>query len=227
MTKGLQQIQFLNFAILCKELYRNSVVLGSINQISHKLNLSDHQTRKQVAYGLRNKLIFKIKRGYIFSKYSNIINNIDAVKVAKHYHFYKKGTFKELTEYNLFVIAKQNFIQQQFRGNQSETIRKVKKLATAKTERKDLFTKKEYSIYQKGLNRVLGENFIVTGQKHLCKLLNISQGLAARLLSLWANQKLFFRTIMYSSFFDKNNFNYSLNTAIPKICIGSKISLIS
>ncbi len=227
MTKGLQQIQFLCFAIICKRQYINSVVLGSINQISIKIGVTDYQIRKQINYGLKNGLITQNKGGYIFAKYSTIIEHIEAVGNAKHYDFYKEGNYSELVEKNLFIIALNNFKTQQFRAKQTIRLKQLNSLATVPTEVKGQFSKSDYSLYLKNKNRVLGADYIVTGQKHLSKILKVSQGLANKLLNRWAELGLFFRTIIYLSFFDKNEYNYSLNMAIPKICIGSKIVLTS
>lgn len=225
MTKGLLQMNFFSFAIKCKVKYRNSILLGSINQISQKIGVTDYQTRKQINYGLKNGLIVKINGGYKLAKYSKIIESIESITDAKHMHFYKEGSLKELTDKNLFVIMRNNFKQQEFRANQSERLKQLKILTTAKTQVNNLFSKKDYTFFQKNKNRVLGENYIVTGQKHIAKHLKISQGLASLLLRKWSEMKLFFRTIIYTTFFDKNSVDYSLHTSIPRICKGSKITL--
>jgi hypothetical protein len=106
-----------------------------------------------------------------------------------------------------------------------EKIREIRKLATVESGLTNQFSKKDYNLYKASKNRVLGENFIVTGQKHLSKLLFISQGQANNLLNIWANMGLIYRTIMYSSAFDKNEYNYSLSLNKPMICLGSKIVL--
>lgn len=227
MTKGLIQANFLSFAIKVKAKYRNSVILGSINQISKKLEVSDYITRKQINYGLKNGLIVKIKGGYQVAKYKDVLNSIDSIKHIKHIKLFKEGTFSELVEKNLYAIARVNFNQQLFRGKQSATIKELRKLVTEETEMKGQFSKKEYDLYNKSKHRVLGENYIVTGQKHLSKLLNISQGLACKLLSRWSELRLIFRTIIYTPYFDRNNTTYSLNFKVPMICIGTKVGLIS
>lgn len=227
MTKGLLQVQFLCFAIIAKSKYRNSIILGSLNQISKKLEVSDYITRKQINYGLKNGLIIETKGGYKVVKYKTILDSIDTIKHVKHIKLFKEGNFAELVEKNLFAIARINFNQQLFRGKQSATIKELRKLVTEKTEIKGRFSKKEYDLYNKSKNRVLGENYIVTGQKHLCKLLNISQGLASKLLSRWSELKLIFRTIIYTPFFDKNDTNYSLKCKVPMICLGTRVGLIS
>lgn len=227
MTKGLSQVQFLCFAIIAKSKYRNSIILGSLNQVSKKLGVTDYITRKQINYGLNNGLIVKTKGGFKVVKYKTILESIDTIKHIKHIKLFKEGNFAELVEKNLYAIARVNFNQQLFKGKQSETIKELRKLVTEETEMKGKFTKKEYDLFKKSKQRVLGENYIVTGQKHLCKLLNISQGLASKLLSRWSELKLIFRTIIYTQFFDNNNTNYSLHLNKPMICLGSKIGLIS
>jgi len=227
MTKGLSQVQFLCFAIIVKRNYCNSIILGSLNQISNKLGVTDYITRKQINYGLKNGLIAKIKGGYKVQKYKSILEHLDAITHIKHIKLFKEGNFAELVEKNLYAIARVNFNQQLFRGKQSETIKELRKLVTEETEIKGQFNKKDYDLYKKSKQRVLGENYIVTGQKHLCKLLNISQGLASKLLSRWSELRLIFRTIIYTPFFDSNDTNYSLNLNKPMICLGSKIGLIS
>jgi hypothetical protein len=226
MTKGLQQIHFLCFAIKAKQAFKNSVLIGSLNQISLKVGVSDFVTRKQINYGLKNGLIVKSNNRYTLAKYNTILNSLQIVTHTKHLSLFKEGNFKELVEKNLFAVAKINFIQQLYKGKQSETIKRINKLVTEITGVKGKFSKRDYSLLTKSKGRVLGENYIVSGQKHLCKLLNISQGLASTLLDKWAKMGLIFRTIIYSSFFDKNEINYSLNTSIPKICIGSKLVLL-
>lgn len=227
MTKGLEQMNFFSFVIKCKEKYSNSVILGSPNQISLKIGATDYQTRKQLNYGLKKGLIQKTNKGYILAKYTDILEHIDSIISHKHLHFYKKGTIKELTEKNLFVIMKNNFIQQQFRIKNTIRLKQLKSLATVKTEVNNLFSKRDYTFLQKNKHRVLGDDYIVTGQKHISKKLNISQGLASLLLDKWSKMGLFYRTLIYTTHFDKNSVDYSLNTSIPRICKGSKIILTS
>lgn len=222
MTKGLQQIQFLCFAIICKRMYLNSVLIGSPHLISKKIGISDYQTRKFINYGLKNGLISKNNGYFSIAKYDLILESIEAVKIKKQFTFYKEGNFSELVEKNLFAIASINFNQQLFKIKKAETLKIIKyKLATGFKG----ITRKEYNFYNKNKSCVQGENFIITGQKALCKLLKVSQGYSSYLLTKWAKIGLIFRTIQYSKYFDPNN-SVVLRLDNNMICLGSKIVII-
>lgn len=224
MTRGLIQVKFLCFAIIAKQKFVNSILLGSSHAISLKIGLSDHQTRKFINYGISNGLISKTNYGYRLSGYSKIIDNIDAVTHKRHTSFYKEGNFNELVKKNLFAVASVKFKQQQYKIDRFKSIEIIKqKIATGHKG----ITRKEYDFYKKNKNSVQGESFIVTGQKSISKMLNISQGYADKLLSEWGKLKLIFRTIMYSKYFDPfNEDNPLLNLDNKMVCLGSKIILI-
>lgn len=223
MTKGLQQIQFLCFAIICKRQYVNSVVLGSINQISIKVGVTDYQTRKQINYGLKNGLITKVKGGYLMPSYKNLLEHLNLSFDSKHMFIVRFGNFNELVERNLYSIARNNFKQQQFNIKRNDKLRLIyNKIETDyHINKKDLKTFKQY--FTKSV--LSSEKSIVTGQKAIARILGISQTYANQLLKRWNDLFLIKREIVFSKDFNRyEDSNRLLRLEIGNyICLGSKV----
>lgn len=221
MTKGLQRINFLNFAITAKRQYVNSVLLGSKHAISLKLNISDYQCRTLINYGLKNGLIREIKGGYVFEEYDTIIKHIGLENI-KRYSFCKFGNLKQLFERNTYVIARANYKQQAFIIKQKTKYLTIKnKIETGK-----YITRTEYRFFNNKCVQSVNKS-IVTGQKHISKLLGLSQGLSYKLLLKWVELKFITRKIAFSKNFDRFEDNRLLRLEIGNfICDGSVIKLL-
>jgi hypothetical protein len=221
MSKGLQRINFLNFAILVKRQYANSVVLGSKHSISLKVGVSDYQCRTFINYGLKNGLIKEINGGYKLTSYDNIIEHLNIGSIKK-YSFYKFGTFEQLKDVNLYVIARANFKQQEFNIKQKTKYLTIKK----RIETGKYITKAEYRFYNKKCVQSVNK-IIVTGQKHISKLLQVSQGMAYRLMLKWVELGFIQRKVSFSKNFDRFDDNRLLRLSIGNyICDGSIIKVL-
>lgn len=210
---------------MVKRHYSNSVILGSKHEISKKLGLSDHICRSLINYGLKNNLIKEIDNGYIFSKYDIIISHlgIDESNINK-YSFVKFGNLDQLMEVNSYVIARVNFKQQEFNIKQKTKYFSIKK----RIETGKYIKKAEYRFYNK-LKCVQSVNkSIVTGQKHIAKILNTSQGTAYNLMLKWVNRGFIKREVGFSKLFDRFEDNQRLlRLAIGNfICDGSVVKLV-
>lgn len=206
---------------MAKRQYVNSVVLGSLNQISKKLNISDYLCRTYVNYGLKNGLIVKIKGGYIFAKYEEVFKHI-GLENPKIYSFCKFGNFQQLLERNTYAIARANFKQQEFIIKQKTKYLTIKnKIETGK-----YIKKADYRFFNSKCVQSVNKS-IVTGQKHLSNLLGLSQGKAYKLLIKWVELGFITRKVSFSKNFDRFEDNRLLRLEIGNfICDGSVIKLL-
>lgn len=220
MRNGLVQMKYFCFCILIKRQYENSVILGSINQIAKKLNLSHHITSNQIKFGLKHGLLKKIDNGYLVVKYSNLFEFLQLED--NNYSFCRFGNFQELIERNLYIIARHNFAQQKYNIELKKQYQLVKK----KVETGYYMSRKELKFF-KDKNGVLQEKFtkgIITGQFHIANLLGISYGYAYTLLKKWAFLKLIEKETIYSKSFDRYEDNRLIRLDIGNyICEGSLI----
>lgn len=199
------------------------MLIGTPQSIAKKLNLSDYLTRTYLNYGLKNGLIYKSKENYILTGYEKIIDHIRVITYKKYYHFKKTGTFKELIDDILLTIAKVNFKRQKYHIDQRTKLKR-NYLRTVKRQQ----IENEYS-------RVGRENInsIVTGQKHLAKVLGISSKKANNLLIEWdmsrkiVRRKIFqtISSVKNKAFYKNitNNYGYCLNYRGYSICKGSAV----
>lgn len=220
MSKKYELFKLFNFCILIKRQYVNSVILGSTNQISNKLNHSYYLTSKYLKLGLKLGLITKINNGYKVSTYDSLIKSLGLQGKIQNYSFYKTGTLQELIIKNSFIIALYNFKAQEFKANQKNNILSIRKrIATGQR-----ITKKQYQQSKKECVNFL--NQIVTGQKHLKKILGFSQQTCYQLLKIWDNMGFITRKVVFSNKIDPFYDNYTLNMNNGKmIVLGSKITL--
>lgn len=220
MTKHYELFKFFNFCILIKRQYVNSIVLGTPNEISNKINTSYYLTRKYLNYGLKNGLITKTSSGYRVASYNKLIESLGLSSKIENYSFYKVGNLQELIIKNSFVIALHNFKAQEFKIKQKKDILSIRKrIATGQ-----VITRKEYNKSNKECANL--KDSIVTGQKHLKKILGFSQQTCYELLKIWSNIGLITRKVVYSTKIDPFYDNYVLNMTNGKmIVLGSKVEL--
>lgn len=222
MSKKYQLFKVFIFCILIKNKYVNSVILGSINQISTKLNLSYYLTSKYLKLGLKLGLIESINNGYRVKSYDDLITSLGLQGKIQNYSFYKNGTFQELIIKNSFIIALYNFKAQEFKAKQKNNILSIqKRIATGQR-----VSKKQYQQSKKECANFM--NQIVTGQKHLQKILGFSQQTCYQLLKIWDKVGFITRKVVFSKNIDPFYNNYTLNMNKGKmIVLGSKITLNS
>lgn len=222
MTKGYELFKFFNFCILIKNKYTNSVILGSTNEISNKISLSYYLTNKYLKQGLKNGLLVKIDKGYKVAKYDDLIKSLNLQGKIQNYSFYKDGTLQELIIKNSFIIALYNFKAQQFKAEQKSKILSIRKrIATGQR-----VNKKQYQQSKKECANFM--NQIVTGQKHLKKILGFSQQTCYQLLKIWDKVGFITRKVVFSNKIDPFYDNYTLNMNKGKmVVLGSKITLNS
>lgn len=202
------------------------MLIGSSHSISKKIGVTDHQCRTYIKYGLKNNLIFKTSNGYQLSKYKDLILNISVIneKAVKYYKFNKVGNFQEIENNILFQIAKQNFNNQLFYIKRRKDLRFYE--ALIKTEKR--VTKKQYNFYTKNKMCLSKNNIdsIVTGQKHLAKILGVSTKLANELLKHWHELKLIIRNVIYKPFQTYlDNIPLRMDIGLMK-CYGSRVTLL-
>ena len=215
MTKNYELFKFFNFCILIKRQYSNSIILGSKNEISNKINHSYYLTSKSLSYGLKIGLIKEIKGGFKVASYNDLIKALDLQGKIENYSFFKVGNYQELIIKNAFVIALQNFKAQEFKIKQKKNILSIRKrIATGQR-----ITKKQYNQSKNECANL--KQSIVTGQKHLQNILGFSQQTCYNLLKIWADFGLITRKVVYSKNIDPfyDNCNYLLKV------LGSKITI--
>lgn len=207
---------------MVKRHYVNSVILGSKHTISKKLGMSDYMCRSLLNYGLKNSLIREIKNGYLFEKYDTIISHLGLDNIKK-YSFVKYGNLEQLLEVNSYIIARANFKQQEFNIKQKTKYFAIKK----KIETGQYIKKSEYRIFTKKCVQSVNKS-IVTGQKHLSKILGVSQGSAYNLMLKWVKNGFITRELSFSKNFDRFEDNPKLlRLAIGNfICDGSIIKMV-
>lgn len=220
MTKKYELLKFFCFCILIKRQYVNSIILGTCNEISHKINTSYYLTKKYLNYGLKNGLIVKTKKGYKVASYNKLIQALGLPAKIENYSFSKEGNLQELIIKNSFVIALHNFKAQEFKIKEKKNILSIRnKIATGQ-----VISKKEYNKRNKTCAN-LNES-IVTGQKHLSKILGFSQNTSYNLLKIWDSVGYITREVVFSKKVDPFYNDYLLNMNLGKmIVLGSKISI--
>lgn len=206
---GITQIKFLAFSIICKRRFTNSTLIGSPAEISKKIGISEHLTRTYLNYGLKNSLISSKGNVYVFKKYKDIIGHVDVIDGLKPYRFKKEGTFRELVEEILFTIAQVNFKRQKY------NIDRYKKYLELLNQTEILIKKEAYLLKRLHKKYGAGKRFInkvITGQKHLSKILGVSQRIANSLLIKWHNEKRLIRVKVYEFLSTPDRFtHYAIN----------------
>lgn len=220
MTKRYELFKFFNFAILIKRQYNNSVILGSYNELSKKLNLSYYLTKRYINFGLKIGLIHKLPNGFKIASYDNLITKLGLADKIENYSFYKIGNLQELIIKNSFIIALHNFKAQEFKIKEKKKILSIKnRIATGQR-----ISKADYSKSKKECANFLSS--IVTGQKHLNKILGFSQNTCFNLLKIWHSFGFISRKVVYSNNIDPFNTSYILRLDKGNhISLGSKIVL--
>jgi len=218
----LDKINFVSFTFTAKRQYVNSVLIGSKHEISKKLKISDYKARKLINYGINHNLIEVTPNGFKIAPYSKILA-ILGLENIKQYSFCKFGNLSELVERNLYIIARANYKRQEFKIKQKTKYFKIKN----KIETGQYIRKAEYRFYNNNLSVQSVNKSIVTGQKHISKLLGVSQGMAYKLLVKWAKLKFIERKVSFSKNFDRFEDNRLLRLEIGNfICDGSVIKLL-
>lgn len=222
MTKGLEQIKFLCFCIMVKRRYINSVILGSLNQISIKVGISDYQTRKFINYGLKNGLISKTKGGFKVSSYKEQLKALNLTFDSKYLFLMRFGSFNELVERNLYLIARNNFKQQAFNIKKNNRLTIIKR----KIETDYYISKRDLKFYYAHFTKSVlsSKKIIVTGQKKISQILGVSKSFALFLLKRWNELKFIKREVSFSKSFDRFEDNNILRLEIGNFkCDGSVI----
>lgn len=208
---------------MCKRTFTNSTLIGSPAEISKKIGISEHLTRTYLNYGLKNSLIVKFKGNYVLTSYDDIIEHIEVITYKKYYHFSKTGTFPELVDQILFEIANVNFKRQRYHINQ----RKKLKRSYLPTAKRQHLMKSYSSVGAKHVDAV------VTGQKHLAKVLGVSQKKANDLLIYWNMTGRIIRRKIYKMISNVkskaiyrsivNQYGYCLDKRSYSICLGTQV----
>ncbi len=216
----LEKVKFVSFAIIAKRKYVNSVLVGSKHEISNKLNISDYHARKLINYGIKHRLIEVLPNGFQIAPYSELITHLQLPFDNKHLSLHRFGSFEDLVKINLYKIFRNNLITQEF------NIKKAQKLETIKQllESDKTLTKVQYNFYNKNKTTALRKKNIVTGQKHISKILQISQGFAYSLMNEWSKMRLFFIETIYTNkfeYFSKNVLKLEVGLSV---CLGTRIN---
>lgn len=207
---------------MVKRRYINSVILGSINQISIKVGISDYQTRKFINYGLKNGLISKTKGGFIVSSYKEQLKALNLTFDSKYLFVIRFGNFNELVERNLYLIARNNFKQQSFNIKKNNRLTTIK----IKIETDYYISKRDLKFYYAHFTKSVlsSKKIIVTGQKKISQILGVSKSFALFLLKRWNDLKFIKREVSFSKSFDRFEDNNILRLEIGNFkCDGSVI----
>ncbi len=218
----LEKINFIAFTFTAKRQYVNSVLIGSKHEISKKLKISDYKTRKLINYGINQKLIDVTPKGFKIAPYTKILAHL-GIDNIKQYSFCKFGSFEQLIERNLYIIARANYKQQAFKIKQKTKYFTIKN----KIETGQYIKKADYRFYNNFKCVQSVNKSIVTGQKHISKLLGVSQGYAYKLMLKWVNLGFIERKVSFSKNFDRFEDNRLLRLEIGNfICDGSMIKVL-